>query len=99
MPVSVKAERERQNCVCHKFAKSSQSAWPIFFLGVCLFTSLRVAFVCVYACLLLPVCLFLFLNQAKMVEDGLVLAMVMVMSEQEEFSRLCATVSFPCFRP
>lgn len=27
-----------------------------------------------------------------MVEDGLVLAMVMIMSEQEDFSRLCATV-------
>lgn len=30
--------------------------------------------------------------QAKMVEDGLVLAMVMIMSEQEDFGRLCATV-------
>ena len=27
-----------------------------------------------------------------MVEDGLVLAMVMIMSEQEDFGRLCATV-------
>ena len=27
-----------------------------------------------------------------MVEDGLVLAMVMIMSEQEDFSRLCAMV-------
>lgn len=28
-----------------------------------------------------------------MVEDGLVLAMVMIMNEQEEFGRLCAMVS------
>lgn len=28
-----------------------------------------------------------------MVEDGLVLAMLMIMSEQEGFGRLCATVS------
>lgn len=27
-----------------------------------------------------------------MVEDGLVLSMVMIMSEQEDFGRLCATV-------
>lgn len=30
-----------------------------------------------------------------MVEDGLVLAMVMIMSEQEDFDRLCATVREP----
>lgn len=27
-----------------------------------------------------------------MVEDGLVMSMVMIMSEQEDFGRLCATV-------
>lgn len=31
-------------------------------------------------------------QQAKMVEDGLVLAMMMIMSEQEDFGRLCARV-------
>ncbi|CAM9457221.1 unnamed protein product [Hapterophycus canaliculatus] len=33
-------------------------------------------------------------QEAKMVEDGLVLSMVMIMSEQEDFGRLCATGLF-----
>ncbi|CAM9728901.1 unnamed protein product, partial [Ectocarpus sp. 12 AP-2014] len=35
-------------------------------------------------------------QEAKMVEDGLVLSMVMIMSEQEDFGRLCATVKQSC---
>ncbi|CAM9227651.1 unnamed protein product [Discosporangium mesarthrocarpum] len=33
-------------------------------------------------------------QEAKMVEDGVVLAMMMIMSEQEDFGRLCATGLF-----